>query len=96
MEDFKSILLGLVKYQNAQQEKWQKQLLSQQEKMENLFLQTKKENQERQLEFQKQVLELTRGSNPIENEFSFSKNYLERDIKFFIHSRGRHNPCVIL
>ena len=42
-------------------------------KIKKLLLQTQKENQERQLEFQKQVLELTSHSSPIENEFSFSQ-----------------------
>ena len=48
MEDFKSILFDLVKNQNTQQlqvqermeKKWQKQLLSQQEKIEKLILRT--------------------------------------------------------
>ena len=51
MEDFKSILLDLIKCQNTRQlqvqermeEKWQKQLLFQQENIEKLFLQTQKE-----------------------------------------------------
>ena len=37
---------------------------------------SEKENQERQDEFQKQVLELTSHSRPIENEFSFSQNII--------------------
>ena len=80
--DFYSILLNLVKYQNARQleiqerikVKWQKQLLSQQENIEKLLLQTQKENQEKQLELQKQVLVLTSRNSPIENDFSFSQN----------------------
>ena len=94
MEYFKIILLDLVKYQNTQQlqvqermeEKWQKQLLSQQEKIEKLLQQTQKENQERQLEFQKQVLELTSRNSPIENEFSFSQNVIWSAIENFLYS----------
>ena len=94
IEDFKSILLHLVKYQNTQQlqvqermeEKWQKQLLSQQEKIEKILEQTQKENQERQLEFQKQVFELISCSNSIENEFSFLQNAIWCVIENFSYS----------
>ena len=51
-----------------------KQLLSQQEQIEKLLLQTQKENQEKQRKFQKQILKLTNRCSPIETEFSFSQN----------------------
>ena len=55
-------------------------------KNKKLLLQIQKKNQERQLEFQKQVLELTSHSSPIENEFSFSQNTIWRAIENFSHS----------
>ena len=60
-----------------------KQLLCQRERIEKLLLQTPKENQEKQLEFQKQLLELTSLSNLIENEFSFSQNTIWSAIENF-------------
>ena len=63
-----------------------KQLFFQQEKIEKLLLQTQTENQERQLEFQKQILELTSLSSANENEFSFSQNDIWSAIQNFSYS----------
>ena len=68
------------------EEKLQKQLLSQQEKIEKLLLQTHKENQEKHLEFRKQVLELTTRSSPIENEFSLLQNAVRSATENFSYS----------
>lgn len=46
----------------------------------------RKIERERQLEFQKQLLELSNRSNPIENKFSFSQNTIWSAIENFSYN----------
>ena len=83
----KYLILDLIKYQNTQQlqvlermeEKWQKHLLSQQEKIEKLLLKISEGKLRDSLNFKSH-------SCPTENEFSFLQNTIWSVIKNFLYS----------
>ena len=95
MEDFKIILLDLVKYQNTQQlqvqermeETWQKQLLSQQEKIEKLLLQIQKGKSRETTRISKaSFLNWQAVVIPSKMNFLFSQSAIWRAIENFSYS----------